>query len=397
MHNGASGSKRKAAASETDVPAKRSTDVVVPEEMLRTMASSLNAATLALMALPSTDVAARGRVVAVMAECKRQINNVLGIKRRGPSVLAISDVIIDVFHFVRRKELDTLQIVSIRFNAIVEEKISRVCLRMLNSAKISRCSAENQFMLVMDEVGSKKKTRLPTSVDDEAAATKLLFNACQSARVANIELYRTTPMSTDFFDSLALSAPTIFVNEFSMRNRTLSDDVADDKVLPALQSFAELKTVKTEAEKDANLLGCLIRTCFKAGVKLRSDVLVIGKMCDTAVLENALLEFCFGACDEQYAMRDRFVDVQFSKSLKSDFLQRWIEKAEVTECPHKLTLHVAFWGELLPQDTAALGAYKQSHNTKWESRFGSVSGRHWTAICSGDGDVCDWLNFKINH
>ncbi|KAH7706939.1 hypothetical protein AAVH_25835, partial [Aphelenchoides avenae] len=86
MHNGASGSKRKAAdAPEIAMPAKRPTNFVVPEELavlLRTMASSLNDATLDLMALPTTDVASRGRVVAIMAECKRQLNDVLGVKRR---------------------------------------------------------------------------------------------------------------------------------------------------------------------------------------------------------------------------------------------------------------------------------------------------------------------------
>ncbi|KAH7662498.1 hypothetical protein AAVH_43541, partial [Aphelenchoides avenae] len=79
------GSKRKAAVSETTVPAKRPASVILREEaaaVLRTMASSLNAATLDLMALPSADIAARGRVVAAIAECKRQLDTLLGIKRR---------------------------------------------------------------------------------------------------------------------------------------------------------------------------------------------------------------------------------------------------------------------------------------------------------------------------
>lgn len=82
MHNGSTGSKRKASVLDTDVLANRTASGLVPEDVLRTMASSLNAAMLDLMALPSTDVAARGRVVAVIADCKRHLNNLLGIKRR---------------------------------------------------------------------------------------------------------------------------------------------------------------------------------------------------------------------------------------------------------------------------------------------------------------------------
>ncbi|KAH7721309.1 hypothetical protein AAVH_11163 [Aphelenchoides avenae] len=389
MHNGAPGSKRKAPASETDVPAKRSTDVAVPEEVLQKLASALNAATLALMGLPSTDVAARGRVVAVMAACKHQLNKVLGVKRRGASVLAISDVIIDVFQFVRRQELDTLQIVSRRFNAIIEKKMGLVCLRMLISAKVSRCSAENQFVLNIDEVGAKKKIRLATGIDHEAAATTLLLDACQSSRVDSLELYGTTPMSGDFFDSLALRAPNIFVKDFSMGRRTLSDAVSNNDLLRVLQAFAELKVVKSGARKDANLQRCLVRTCFKAAVDLR--LCELDKKCDTTIVEDALFEFCFGECDEQYATRDRHLQLEVLKSPKSDFLQRWIEKADVHNCRHKLTLKISSRQGLLRQDTAALDVYKRSQ-TEWERCFESVSGRHWKATYGSEQ-----ITFRINH
>lgn len=64
------------------VPAKRSANLLVPEDVLQSMAASLNAATLALMDLPCGDIAARGRAVAVMADCKRRMHDLLGIKRR---------------------------------------------------------------------------------------------------------------------------------------------------------------------------------------------------------------------------------------------------------------------------------------------------------------------------
>lgn len=85
MQQGTSGSKRKVVASETDVPAKRSTGVVVPEEfaaLLRTVASSINSVTLSLMDLPCADVVARGRLVAALAGSRSQLNNALGVKKR---------------------------------------------------------------------------------------------------------------------------------------------------------------------------------------------------------------------------------------------------------------------------------------------------------------------------
>ncbi|KAH7709221.1 hypothetical protein AAVH_23511 [Aphelenchoides avenae] len=303
------------------------------------------------------------------------------------SVVAISDLIIDVFQFLRRKELDRLQIVSRRFNAIIETKMTMVCLRLLKSAKILRSSAQRQFMLVMDEVGSKKMTRLPTGVNDEAAANTLLVNACKTSRLGSLELYGTTPMDVDFFDALVLCAPTILLKDFCVGNRTLSGAVSLDIVLGVLRKFAELKWTTTGTMQDAHLQNCLIRTCFKASVTLRSHRnddggLAIG---DTALVENALMEFCFGACDEKYATRGRYLQLNFQTTPKKDFMQRWIEKAEVLDCRHKLTLEISSWQVPLRQGTTALDVYKRSQ-PEWTTRFESVNGRRWTAECTNYGD-----------
>ncbi|KAH7707534.1 hypothetical protein AAVH_25233 [Aphelenchoides avenae] len=338
------GSKRKAAPSKAVAPPKRSTKVLI---------------------LP--------------------LHNAVGIKRRGASLLIlINDVVIDVFNCLSRKDLDTLQNVSRRFSAMVANNMTLVCLRLLMSASMSRSGDKRQFVLIMDEVGAKKKTRLPTGVDDEAAATALLLNACRSSRVYNLELYGTTPMSVDFFDFVVRRVPTIFLKKFCIGKRTLSSGVPNDKVLEALQAFAELNAVITEAGKDVNLLGCLIRTCFKAGVTLISDGLISCKQSDTAIVENALLEFCFGACDEKYAEEGRFMRVEFSKPLKSDFVQRWIEQAEIADCRHQLLLGITIRRGLVPQDTAGLDAYKANMQTDNEARFESVTGRNWAALCSVD-------------
>lgn len=240
-------------------------------------------------------------------------------------MLAIDEQIVDVFRFVRRKELDTLQIVSRRFNAIVENNLTVVCLRVLKSATISRCSAQRQFVLVMDEVGSNKLTRLPTGVDDEAAANTLLLKACQSSRVDSLRLYGTTSMSADFFDSLALCAPTIFLKNFCMQKRTLSENVPHDRVLRVLQTFAELQCMLSTDEEDTNLQLCLLRSCFKADVTLDTHVHILDKKCDIAIVEDAVMEFCFSACDDQFATRERSLRMQFSKPMRTDFMQRWVE------------------------------------------------------------------------
>ncbi|KAH7707532.1 hypothetical protein AAVH_25231 [Aphelenchoides avenae] len=364
------------------------------------MASSLNTITHALMALPTPDVAARSRVTADLAEYKRQLNSFLGIKQRGASVLAINEVIIDVFQFVRRQDLDTLQIVNRCFRAIVEKQLATVCLRLLKSVKISRKRAKRQFVLMCDEVGAKKLTRLPTGVHDMAAATTFLLDACQSSRLDSLPLYGMTYVNGHFFDSIALRAPTIFLKELRIGKRTFANGLPHDKVLRALQAFGKLETVKIEAANYAVLHDCLIRTCFKAGVRLVSDGLVLDKKSEGVIAEKALLDFCFGACDEQYAMRDRFLSIEVSKSLKSDFLQRWIGRAEVTDCRHKLTLDITFWQGPTSQDTSAVDAYKQEGQAgPDEVRFGSVSGRNWAVTCSEHDHAIgsDRMNFKINH
>lgn len=234
-------------------------------------------------------------------------------------------MIIDVFQFLRRQDLDTLQIVSVRLNAIIKSKLTLVCLRHLKSAKMLRSGAN--FVLLMDEIGAKKTACLPTGVDDEAAATTLLLDACQSSRVDSLELYGTTPMSGRFFNTLALRAQTIFADELCTGKRTLSSNISDAKLLRMLQSFAELKTFRSKASKDVNLQYCLMRCCFKVGVSLTVGLRPseFDKICDPTAVEDALLEFCFDTCDEQYATRERRLSISLWEPLESDFLQRWIE------------------------------------------------------------------------
>lgn len=231
-----------------------------------------------------------------------------------------------MFAFVSRQELDTLQIVSVRFNVIVEQKMTLVCLRQLRSATISRSSEEKQFMLVVHEVSAKEKNHFLTGVDDETAATMLLFNACRSSSLDCLKLSGTTPLSAQLFDSLKLVAPSIVLKKFCIGSRVLPNNFGHDKVLHTLQAFGGLRTTIIGTSGNyTNLLDCLIRTCFKAGSALMLQGHVLDKEFDTTIFEDALLEFCFGACDERYATRERSLYLKFHKSLQSDFLQRWIE------------------------------------------------------------------------
>ncbi|KAH7721308.1 hypothetical protein AAVH_11162 [Aphelenchoides avenae] len=187
-------------------------------------------------------------------------------------------------------------------------------------------------------------------------------------------------MSEHFLDSLALCAPSIFLKDFCLGTRNLADGVEHAKVLQALQAFAQLETVKSGKCAGVELQACLIRTCFKTGVTLVTEGLSLYKRFDAAIAENALMEFSFGGCDEQHAERDRFLC-----------------RAEVTDCRHKLTLDISISQGLKPQDTRALDGYKQDQQVEGERRFGSVSGRNWTATYryhpgSGSGSI----KFKIN-
>lgn len=207
--------------------------------------------------------------------------------------------------------------------------MTRACLRQLKSARITESAIRREFVLVIKDVGAKTYSRLGwhyTGVDDEASATGLLLNACQSSRLEELQLYGSTPMSVDFFESLALLAPTMFIKHFQLGKRGLADDVADARVLRALQSFAELKTIDF-SHKIFGLQRCLLRNGFKAGVPLNRSLQFIGSYTDD--VQDALLEFSFAACDEQYAERERSLKVERFGSRKNNFLQRWIEVNDV--------------------------------------------------------------------
>lgn len=80
-----------------------------------------------------------------------------------------------------------------------------VFLLLLKSAQIQR--GRGGFVLHMEEVGVRKKTRLPTLVKDKAAATTFLLHAFLSSRLERFEPYGTAPLTAAFLDC----APTIFL------------------------------------------------------------------------------------------------------------------------------------------------------------------------------------------
>lgn len=106
------------------------------------------------------------------------------------------------------------------------------------------------------------------------------------------------------------------------------------QMLQLLQAFGRLKTVKSSAGQDANLQCVLMRSCFKAGVNLRPAVLALDEEYDTTNLEESLMEFSFGACNEQHATQERFMELELSRALNNTFMQRWIE--------------VILWRKLIP-------------------------------------------------
>ncbi|KAH7698609.1 hypothetical protein AAVH_34295 [Aphelenchoides avenae] len=124
------------------------------------------------MNVACTDIAARGRVVATLAEAKDLLDARLGIKKRKTTVLALNDLVFDVFIFLGRKELDMLQVVNRRFNDVIDSKMTLVCLRHLVCAEIVPSVEEQQFLLGFEESGTKKTSRFPTGVDNPDEAGK---------------------------------------------------------------------------------------------------------------------------------------------------------------------------------------------------------------------------------
>lgn len=81
-----SNNKRAAVTTNDVAVTKRPKKTVVPEEvtaLLKIVASSIGTAANGFMNLPCADTAARGRLVAILADAERLINHQLGIKRVG--------------------------------------------------------------------------------------------------------------------------------------------------------------------------------------------------------------------------------------------------------------------------------------------------------------------------
>ncbi|KAH7721229.1 hypothetical protein AAVH_11326 [Aphelenchoides avenae] len=379
-----SNNKRAAVTTNDVAVTKRPKKTVVPEEvtaLLKIVASSIGTAANGFMNLPCADTAARGRLVAILADAERLINHQLGIKRK-VSVLAVDDVIIDVLKCTSRKELDMLQLVSQRFNAIILSKMVLLCLRQLRRAKLVHHPLGKNFSLVFDEDESFRVTknhRFPVGIDDETIATTALLNACRSSKLECLELYcvrDTVPLDTAFFDNLAQCAPAILLKTFCNGSRKVAARVPHDSVLQALKAFAELGSVKiTTAMKNP----CPSAVCFD-----KSD--------EGAVVKNTLMEFCFGECDDQYATRDRSLRAQ-APTLERDFLKEWIERAEIVTCRHKLTVHVTC---VLPQELSDIDVVKRQGEGYAENKvyFEGTRGRRWAAAYN---TTYMTLELTINH
>lgn len=66
------------------------------------------------------------------------------------TILVLSDLIFDVFTFLRRKELDMLQAVNRRFNDVILRKMTLLCLRHIRHGEIEPSAKLNQYLLAFE-------------------------------------------------------------------------------------------------------------------------------------------------------------------------------------------------------------------------------------------------------
>lgn len=94
-----------------------------------------------------------------------------------------SDPLLDVLAFLRRSELDTLELVDVRFHDLIMNSMSMLCLRRLSYAGLLLRGSERLFFLDICVDGASKNNRFPTGAKDENDAFNKLLNACRSSKV----------------------------------------------------------------------------------------------------------------------------------------------------------------------------------------------------------------------
>lgn len=196
-----------------------------------------------------------------------------------------------------------------------------VCIRQLYSVGVKRCPTRKEYIVVAKPEGAKK-TELPTGVSRKCDAFPLLLRVCRNAFVENMDMYGSTAVTSTDLDAMAEHGRFIRLDTLYVGIKELAEDAPTEKLLSALQSFAALKEISFAPHKTApRMQNCLVANAHRFGVSLEKDE----RGSDgCAISEEALMEYSFGACDENCPACERRFSF-YRAHLDPLFLQRWIE------------------------------------------------------------------------
>ncbi|KAH7712196.1 VAP1 protein [Aphelenchoides avenae] len=397
----------------SDSPVKRADlDVVAAKPnalaltaLLEEVSSYMNGALYRIMNLQGQDAAERSGIVAEMSHMQAKVNLQLGIVKKNIREVLGSDALLDVFAFLSRSELDTLQLVNASFDVIIEGKMQLICVRRVARAAMHCRTPGRVFVLTITLEGARKEIRFSTGVIDECAAFVQLLSACRSSRVELLEMYGDTPLTEAHVDAVFRHAPYILMGNFRLGARALPESVSNDSFLQILDSFAEMRKVDiapdfytAEMQRFLVRRGFMFQVGFCAKFRGSYDILRWEPKC--SVDDETLLHFSFAECDGRWATRWRRLSLS-SSDLTPDFLQRWIKKIimlykidntcfparhrfgirrkqKKPSCLHQLFLYM---GRVIAQNLHGLDVYRSDDgNDRRRKVYHSKTGRPWTVI-----------------
>lgn len=209
-----------------------------------------------------------------------------------------SDPLVDIFALLSRYDLNVVQLVAVRFNAVVLERMNSVCLRTILSAFLGRCGTSKKYAVVLITPGAEKN--VPLTLPSRASARSEgvgLLRACSNSIVGTFHIRSAIPFTTENLDEVTRYGRHVFVNTLSLGVNGLPADVPQEHLLLALGFFGSLKKISFALKnRSTNLQNCLFRIAHKLHVSLSICELVLEIPTGFLVDEESLLQYCFGPC-----------------------------------------------------------------------------------------------------
>ncbi|KAH7699222.1 hypothetical protein AAVH_33673, partial [Aphelenchoides avenae] len=114
---------------------------VVPTRLLQDLQSSVSQAIWKVSQLPTSNLDARGEVMAILGAMESKLDTYEVGKRKKFGTLLGSENLVDIFSCLSRDSLDSLQLVCVRFKAVIAKKMADCCLRNIDIAKLEQAPA----------------------------------------------------------------------------------------------------------------------------------------------------------------------------------------------------------------------------------------------------------------